>query len=249
MPAGRPRTFRPEELKPFADIFYSDFRRLAEGRTRQRVDRSRFDQVMRDLDTVQLSHEETLSIAESIDGGIRAGRIPSAEREDRIRDAQEGHLWTKRHSLYDRAVEEATKTLKVPGEPDVLDALLRASTAKEIREICRSAFRMIRLEVEPGDYRDVRVTDWPISGGSMLPEYLSRHADQFITAKNDRRFPGSTDRPTSRLKQLWFLSRALAGALFGIKTRTAINLIGSLRPEQAFEELHAGKPARKGKER
>jgi hypothetical protein len=63
----------------------------------------------------------------------------------------------------------------------------------------------------------------------------------------DPRFPRCDVklRPTNRLKQFWFLSRALAGAAFGYRTRTSINLVGSLRPEQTFEESHAAKPVRR----
>ena len=86
--------------------------------------------------------------------------------------------------------------------------------------------------------------NWPIAAGSVLPMYLSQHAAEFIAAKHDKRFPLS-DRPTSQLKQLWFLSRALAAALYGVKLRTAINLVGSKRPEEVFEESRAAKPLRK----
>lgn len=71
---------------------------------------------------------------------------------------------------------------------------------------------------------------------------LGQYACEFIAARKDTRFLRSTDRPTSRLKQLWFLSRALAGALYGVGTRTAMNLVGSMRPEQMFEESREGKP-------
>jgi hypothetical protein len=37
----------------------------------------------------------------------------------------------------------------------------------------------------------------------------------------------------------------LAGALYGVSTRTAINLVGSLRPEETAERSRFGKPERK----
>ena len=247
MPAGRPRKFRREELKLFADTFYSEFRSIAEGYERQHFNRKRFDEMVRDINNteVQLSSDELLHIERTIDEDIRAGRMPLADKESRRQSLGEGLQWIKRQYMYNDAGEVSTQKLNVPGEPEVIDALLDARTPEDVREICKDAFTVIRAEVRSGDFQDVRVPNWPISGGSMLPEYLSQHADQFIQAKNDPRFPRSTDRPTTKLKQLWFLSRALAGALFGITTRTAINLLGSLRPEQVLEELNSGKPARK----
>ena len=70
-----------------------------------------------------------------------------------------------------------------------------------------------------GETRLVVASKWPISVTSPLPMYLSQYADEFIAAKKDPRFPRS-GRPTSQLKQFWFLSRVLAGALYGIKPRT-----------------------------
>lgn len=73
---------------------------------------------------------------------------------------------------------------------------------------------------------------------------MSQFAEEFVEAKRDPRYPRS-NRPSNQLKQLWFLSRALAGAVYGVKTRTAINLVGSMRPERVFHESRDGKPARK----
>jgi hypothetical protein len=102
----------------------------------------------------------------------------------------------------------------------------------------------VKVEREQGRVEILDLPAWPISMGSVLPMYLTKHAVEFIAAKKDRRFPRS-GRPSSRLKQLWFLSRALAGAIFGMKTRTAINIVGSKRPEQVFEESRAAKPLRR----
>ena len=121
------------------------------------------------------------------------------------------------------------------------------STAVEIRELCKEATMTRAAQVQPGIYKELEVPAWPIPLGSTLPTYLSEYAEQYISALNDPRFPSCdvADRPSTRLKQFWFLSRALAGALYGVKTRTAINLVGSLRPEEVFNESHDAKPARK----
>jgi hypothetical protein len=129
---------------------------------------------------------------------------------------------------------EAMHNIRVPGEPDIIDSFLRATTPKEIATICEDAFSTRRIKIGVGLEKEVQVPNWPISPGSILPSSLSEFAAEFIAAKNDSRFPRSSRR-TSRAKQLWFLSRALAGAVQGISTRTAINLIGSRRPDQMVE--------------
>jgi hypothetical protein len=83
-----------------------------------------------------------------------------------------------------------------------------------------------------------------VTDTAKLQECLSSHADQFIEAKNNRRFPGS-DRPSNRDKQIWFLSRALAGAVHGIAARTAINLVGSKTPKAAFADSNSARATRK----
>ena len=144
-----------------------------------------------------------------------------------------------------RVQEEATRQLKVRGEPEVITQLLTAETPDQVREICKDAFAQVTCEIAPGVFKELTLPNWPIPAGSPLPRYLSEYASEFIAGRKDPRFPQSTDRPTSALKQLWFLSRALAGALYGVRTRTAINLVGSMRPEQIFEESRDGKPTRK----
>jgi hypothetical protein len=129
---------------------------------------------------------------------------------------------------------EAMRSIRVPGEPDIIDSFLRATTPKEITTICEDAFSIRRVKIGLGLEKEVPIPNWPISAGSILPSSLSEFAAEFIAAKNDLRFPSSS-RPTSRAKQLWFLSRALAGAVQGISTRTAINLIGSRRPDQMVD--------------
>ena len=138
--------------------------------------------------------------------------------------------------------------MKFRAEPEVLETLLDPKTSPErVREICKGAFMTRTFEIEPGVTKDVEVPAWPIMVGSVLPGYLSEHAEEYVAALQDRRFPRCdvSRRPSNQLKQLWFLSRALAGAIYGVKTRTAINLVGSMRPEQVFHESREGKPARR----
>lgn len=192
-----------------------------------------------------LDSEQKAHIARCADEEIAAGRLKKSKKSNWIRNAEGSQLSVTREWLRQKAAEDSRKTIHVPGEPDIIASLLTAHSSKAIKEICDDAFTVGRREVQPGEFRDVMLPNWPISVGSPLPMYLSQYAADFIEAVRDPRFPKSTKRPSSRLKQLWFLSRALAGALYGVKTRTAINLVGSKRPEQVFEESHSARPSRK----
>jgi hypothetical protein len=112
---------------------------------------------------------------------------------------------------------------RTSGDPDVLRQLLDPSqNPEQLRQLCKT---------DAGN--------WPISGGSMFPEYLAKHAESWIKALNDPRFPGgrsSQKRPSNERKQLWFLARSLAGAVYGIEPSTAVAVVGSMRPEELFIE-------------
>lgn len=236
----------PQELYFFAQDIYRDFRGLGEGTTRLWFDQKGFDCKVAQIEKKHIRENELKRLSRHVDEEIRSGRLTEAEREDRLRVLVGNHLSVRREQFRKTAAEESTISKKVPGDAGVLKALLHAKTAQRVRQICEDATVPRRVEVRAGDYRDLTVANWPIpsGSGSLFPEYLSQYAEQFIAAKKDSRFPRS-DRPSNQLKQLWFLSRALVGALFKITTRTAINLVGSRRPEEMFEESRAAKPARK----
>jgi hypothetical protein len=246
MLAGRAQEADPGNLYTFAHLFYWDLRRIAEGFTRHRLDRSKYEALFAEVDKMdlRLTPEQMEEIEASADEQIKNGQLKPSERSQWIRDREDSWLLAIRQDFRQRAADEATKRLKVPGEPEIITQLLEAETPDQVREICNDAFMQVNCEIAPGTVRELTLPNWPIPAGSVLPSYLSQYASEFIAARKDARFPRSSDRPTSRLKQLWFLSRALAGALYGIKTRTAINLVGSMRPEQSFEESRNGKPAR-----
>lgn len=191
-----------------------------------------------------ISAGEMNAIESLVDGLIGTGMLKGSDRSIHIRDMIELRQYKKEVERAEKTSKLSTIEQKFRPERGVLDALLEADNPEQIRALCTEAFQIVRREVRDGDFRDVRVPAWPIADGSTLPEYLSQYAEQFIAAKKDPRFPRS-NRPTNRLKQLWFLSRALAGACCGLSTRTSINLVGSKRPEQIFEESNAGKPTRK----
>jgi len=254
MGAGRPQKVDPGTLYAFAHQFYWDLRRLSEGRSRQLLDRTKREQLDRKVEKAQfqLSHGRKARLEQMAEEEIRNGRLNPTEKDKWLRDAEEGERSARRLSLQQLLAERFTKRLKVRAEPDVLEALLDPEISPErVREICKDAFMTRTFEIEPGVTKEVEVPAWPISAGSTLPTYLSQYAEQYVEAFRDLRFPRCdvSTRPTNRLKQFWFLSRALAGALFGVTTRTAINLVGSMRPEQVFRESRDGKPARKQRKR
>lgn len=247
MPAGRPKEADPGTLYSFAHLFYWDFRRIAEGFTRQRLDRKKYEDLSKEIDEMELrlSPEQKAIIEAKAEEEIRNGRLKESERLNWLRDREDSWLLAIREDFRMRAGDEATKQLKVPGEPEIITQMLEAETPDQLREICKDAFAQVNCKIAPGVFKELTLPNWPIPVGSPLPRYLSQYASEFIAARKDPRFPRSTKRPTSRLKQLWFLSRALAGALYGIKTRTAINLVGSLRPEESFKQSRAAKLVRK----
>lgn len=247
MPAGRHKLADPGTLHALAHQLYWDFRRLEEGTTRPWFDQEEYERSSAKLKQarIRLSSEQIASIQQVVEGEIQEGRLLESEKGKRLRDLRNANLSATREWLSYVAGQEATKQKTVPGEPEVLAALLEAENPEQVRRICQDSFVTVERELAPGVIRKTKLPNWPISSGSVLPQYLAQFAPEFVSAKKDPRFPKATLRPSTRRKQLWFLSRALAGAVFGVKPRTAINMVGSKRPEEIFEESRAGKPRRR----
>ena len=245
MIAGRPKKADAGALYAFAHQFYWDLRGISEGHFLWKYDEEEYKQLASEIDSqkVPLAHHQEVAIATAVVREIREGRLPENQKHARMREMKNSTVEVTRDWLHRKTAEMCRKQVKAPGRPAVIAALLKAQTPEEVREICSDAFVQESVQSEPGITRPVTASNWPISSGSVLPMYLTRYASEFLAAKSDKRFPAS-DRTTSQLKQLWFLSRALAGALYGVRVRTAINLVGSTRPERMFEEARAGKPRR-----
>jgi len=246
MTAGRPQKAHPGELWFFAEQFYWDFKRLAEGRLVSRLDEDEYKRLVDEIDKtdIKLNRGQEVALAKAFSDLAKREGITPEEWPNRLRAAKNGNIQMTRHLLHDRAADEARQQDRIPAKPEIVSMLLQAKTADQVKSICEDAFIRRTIETSDGAEREVMWPNWPISVGSVLPMYLSQYAAQFVAAKSDERYPRS-DRPSTLLKQLWFLSRALSGALHGIEVRTAINLVGSKRPEQLFEESRAAKPFRK----
>jgi len=250
MPAGRPRKADPGTLYTLAHQFYWDLRAIAEGRDRFKFDQSEYERLFAQSEgMIGYSPQEKAKLQRrneaQVDREIRAERLRPTQRQNRIRELERENTRVIREYL---AQEGATKKIKVPGEPNVVKALLSPDTTPErIREVCKGALMKRRAEIKPGVFEEIDGPAWPFPAGSPLPNYLSQFAEEYVEALHDRRFPRCevSKRPSNRLKQFWFLSRALAGALYGVRTRTAINLVGSQRPEEIFYGSRQAKTPRK----
>ncbi len=97
----------------------------------------------------------------------------------------------------------------IPGERELWEKLLDADRVEEVQVICRQSQYWLN----------------PRRSGKPFVEILSRRADRFVAAKNDRRYPASK-RPSSDDKRLRFLARALAGITLGRSPRTSVDLLG-----------------------
>jgi hypothetical protein len=253
MPAGRPIKADPGSLYAFAHQFYWDFRRLSEGTSKWFFNKKKQQELeaqIPDAD-IELSEGQKARAVEVAEQDVREGKITEAQRKDRIREVEEIQIQSSRDTLYRMVAEESREVRKVRPEPEVLEVLLDpATTPERIREICKDAVMTIPVKVGL-ETKEIEVPAWPLQAGSPFPGYLSEYAEQFVAALHDPRFPSCdiAARPSTRLKQFWFLSRALAGALFGVTPRTAVNLVGSLRPEEIFEESNDAKPERRYRRR
>jgi hypothetical protein len=243
MPAGRPKQADAGTLYAFAHQLYWDFKRLLEGSYRRHVDKKEAQRLLAEPVQVELTVEQRESIRNRMKDEIEEGRLTAKDAGLRGEELEADLIEITRELARGEAVNRATKLLRVPGEPDIVDELLKTETPERIREMCAEA-TTLRATQRDGIRRYNQLQNWPIAQGSVLPMYLSQYASNFIEAKKHPRYPKS-GRPTTPLKQLWFLSRALAGAIHGVEVRTVINLVGSKRPEESFRESRAAKPLRK----
>lgn len=209
-----------------------------DGAERIAVDPEKQRQLERELKS-QLNQSDIDGIEAAIDRQIQVGWLPESERETRIREQKENYDFELRFSASNAARRRSEFTIRIPGVPRLIDAMLNATAVNQFKKICADGFGT-------GKAGDSNEPTWQVSTGSSLPRALQQHAAQVIEAKASSKSPKSS-RKTSRLKQIWFLSRALAGAEQGISTRTAVNLLGSVRPDELQDPTRLTKRSRRPK--
>ncbi len=213
------------------------------------MNKRKLEQLEQEAETtpVELIPEEHERHERLVDEEIQKGLLTPDRRNSRLQEMKESQIRAT-HDFFRRLViDDAREEVRVPGEAELIAILLDPkTTAEQLREICKESVMTTMFEVEPGVRREIEVPAWPLLPGSVFPTYLAQYTEEYVKALSDPRFPSCdvSVRPSNRLKQFWFLSRALAGAVFGVSTRTAINLVGSLRPEETFERSRYAKPAR-----
>lgn len=232
-------------LYGLAHHFYWELKSIDEGLFRIVVDKEKKEQLMQEAeDTSGLSLEAITELEQGVDRQIQAGWVAASEREISINALREEIRFHRQFAAANSAIQLSQKHIRIPKESGIIDRLLKATNPEQIRQICRDAVVPVAEKDSAGSIKEIMRPNWSISSASMLPSMLTQYASEFLAAKKDLRFPKS-GRPTSRLKKLWFLSRALAGAVYGIEVRTAINRVGSMRPDEIADLTRLSKRTRR----
>jgi hypothetical protein len=222
----------PAALYGLAHHLYWEMKSVDEGLFRSRVDEMKYQQLVLEVEkSARVSAEELIEIEADIDRQIRRGFLPEAMRDESIRRQVAELEHHRSFSGKNWARTQCETWVRVPPDHELIDELLNARHPEKIKELCKDVFTIEKHKFETGEEFEIIRPNWTISDTSRLPGCLTQFASEFIEALKDDRFPKS-GRPSSRKKQLWFLSRTLAGAVYGIATRTAINLLGSVRPDE-----------------
>lgn len=103
-------------------------------------------------------------------------------------------------------------TRPLPSEKTLWDSLMRARTIPQVRATCAKSRSWLNPE-------------WQ---GKVFVQKLHQHADQFLLAKRDLRYPRS-NRPSSDDRRILFFARAMAGITLGRSPNTAIRMLGATR--------------------
>ncbi len=95
----------------------------------------------------------------------------------------------------------------IPAERELWQRLLRAETVRQVRAICGESTRWLN----------------PVWRGRIFVQSLRDHADEFLAAKKDSRYPRDVRRESSDLKRIDYFARAMAGIEMNISPVTAID--------------------------
>jgi hypothetical protein len=237
-----PRPIAHQDLYRAAVAFYRDFRELAGLEWRRFFDRKLYDFLKRELKPLGLTDEQTTKFRKR-EEMICNGRLTQAEREEKFRELERDMGMAIDFRTYDSAFEISMIKIQRNANPDALLDLLAATTAERVREVCETQLSSDPLEtidpimlVNPGHFVNRRPRKRP-KVLSDFAQSIHYYAEQFIAAKNHRKFPNGRTRKSTLLEKLWFLSRALAGAIYTREVGTVLNLIPSTRPDQITDAI------------
>lgn len=121
----------------------------------------------------------------------------------------------------------------IPPDGSTYSQLLRAKTIRRVRTVCKRSRYWQTLKakrcrflyrIKNQDERMRAHQELTNLAGMIFPRLqdIYNHADKFLLAKADRRFPASK-RPTSDERRLRFLARAMAGVNLRRSLRTALD--------------------------
>lgn len=233
------------ELFAVAQTLYRDFRRLVYGWPHSPHGKTTGSAgELDDSALAVLSDKDKAEIEAQVDKEIVRGYYRPSDRQQRLRAIEQEFLDSFKETEASEWMWNWQKKRVWDGQPDMFYSLVHYTSRDVLYSLCQGAFRYHPVKNKAGVTRTAVVRHWPIPRASLLPRYITQYWKEFAAAKKDSRFPRSK-RPTTQEKQMWFLARALAGAAFGLQPRTAINLIGSTRPEQLLEKARDAKPSRK----
>ena len=210
-------------LRGFSRLYFRDLRALARGRKIRKFSGQRYEKHIHEHLSPRPSYGQRLEIEEQVAKSVSAGEISIENAPGVIGDLVVIKQFLKNRNAHDAAEKMAWVKHDELKCTSAIQAILNGS-ADEIRQACVGAFKIVEKEVRKGEFQPVEIPVWPIDDGSQFPYYLAIHAEQIVTARIDPHYPGS-NRPSSQEKQLRFLARALAGAVQGRSTRTAINIL------------------------
>ena len=209
--AGRPRNINRELLPMFARWWKREFKEMRDGRRSREVvvGPAPFSYITRER-----AERELLE------------KLYRAMSDRRVREiCKQSRLWNEKpyvREIHDKAEEfvaarnyRIVRTKAAPGDPDLWERLKQAKTIQQVRNACYSS----KWWVEQAS---------PRGKGKAWMRILTKHPDEFLKAKDDKRYPRS-DRPSSDNKRLRYLAYAMAGVSCGMSYRSAIDLLEKKR--------------------
>ena len=210
--AGRPNKFSRIEVQMYANWWRGAFTRMRGRRASYEigVGSAPFTIITKDRRESELWEK------------LLRARKPEAIR----RICKQSPLWDEKayvREIYQQAEEfvasrnpRVVKVRPPPGDRNLWEKLKRAKTIQQVRNACYKSTWWKYQTSRKGK-------------GNTWMRKLTKNADQFIKAKEDKRYPRS-NRPSSEDKRLRYLSHAMAKIACGISYRTAVDWLEKTHP-------------------